>query len=117
MHFVPFHRWFCKMGRMKLTRRKLLASSISVGLLGKSIAAKVGAAEKQPVPAATGMRLGSVTYNIAKDWDVPSIIKNLTATGFEGVELRTTYAHGVEVSLSKQERAEVKKRFADSKVE
>jgi sugar phosphate isomerase/epimerase len=63
------------------------------------------------------MRLGSVTYNIAKDWDVPTIIKNFEATGFQGVELRTTHAHGVEVSLSKAERAEVKKRFADSKVE
>ena len=51
-----------------------------------------------------------------KDWDVPTIIKNFEATGFEGVELRTTHAHGVEVSLSKAERADVRKRFADSKV-
>ncbi len=63
------------------------------------------------------MRLGSVTYNIAKDWDIATIIKNFEATGFEGVELRTTHAHGVEVGLSKDKRAEVKKRFADSKVE
>jgi sugar phosphate isomerase/epimerase len=63
------------------------------------------------------MRLGSVTYNLAKDWDVPTLIKHFEATGFEGVELRTTHAHGMEVSLSKGERAKVKKRFADSKVE
>lgn len=63
------------------------------------------------------MRLGSVTYNLAKDWDVGTLIKNFEATGFEGVELRTTHAHGVEVRLSKAERAEVKRRFADSKVE
>lgn len=62
------------------------------------------------------MRLGIVTYNIARGWDVPTIIKNCTETGFEGVELRTTHAHGVEVSLSKAERAEVRKRFADSPV-
>lgn len=63
------------------------------------------------------MRLGVVTYNIAKDWDVPTIIKNLEETGFEGVELRTTHAHKVEVALNPAERAEVRKRFADSKVQ
>lgn len=63
------------------------------------------------------MRIGTVTYNIAKDWDLPTLIKNCEATGFEGVELRTTHAHGVEVSLSKAQRQEVAKRFADSKVE
>ena len=62
------------------------------------------------------MKLGTVTYNLAKDWDVETIIKNCEQTGFEGVELRTTHAHGVEVALSAEQRAAVKKRFADSKV-
>lgn len=62
------------------------------------------------------MHLGLVTYNLAADWDIPTIIKNCEATKFEGVELRTTHAHKVEVNLSKDERATVKKRFADSKV-
>ncbi len=63
------------------------------------------------------MRLGLVTYNLAKDWDVETIIKNCEETGFEGVELLTTRAHGVEVDLSPAQRGEVKKRFADSPVE
>ena len=63
------------------------------------------------------MKLGIVTYNIAKDWDVDTIIEKCEATGMEGVELRTTHAHGVEVTLSAGERAEVKKKFADSNVE
>ncbi len=63
------------------------------------------------------MKLGIVTYNIAKDWDVDTIIEKCEATGMEGVELRTTHAHGVEVSLSPKERGEVKKKFKDSKVE
>lgn len=62
------------------------------------------------------MHLGLVTYNLAADWDIPTIIKNCEATKFEGVELRTTHAHKVEVNLSKDERDTVKKRFADSKV-
>jgi sugar phosphate isomerase/epimerase len=60
--------------------------------------------------------LGLVTYNLAKDWDIDSIIKNCEATGFEGVELRTTHRHGVEVSLDKAQRQEVKQRFAASRV-
>lgn len=79
------------------------------------------AADQRPQPSfITGkpkMKIGIVTYNIAKDWDIATIIKNCAATKFEGVELRTTHKHGVEVSLSKEQRAEVKKRFADSPVE
>lgn len=63
------------------------------------------------------MKLGTVTYNLAKDWDIPTILKNCTEAKFEGVELRTTHKHGVEVTLSKAQRAEVKKRFADSPVQ
>lgn len=63
------------------------------------------------------MKLGLVTYNIAKDWDVPTIVENCAATGFQGVELRTTHAHNVEVNLSADERQEVRKQFEDSPIE
>jgi sugar phosphate isomerase/epimerase len=63
------------------------------------------------------MKLGIVTYNIAKDWDLPTILKVCETVGLEGVELRTTHAHGVEVTLSAAERREVKKMFDDSPVE
>lgn len=63
------------------------------------------------------MRLGTVTYNLAKDWDIATIIKNCTEAGFEGVELRTTHAHKVEVDLSKEARAETRRRFQDSPVQ
>jgi sugar phosphate isomerase/epimerase len=63
------------------------------------------------------MKLGTVTYNIAKDWDVPTIIRNCAETKFQGVELRTSHAHGVEIALNKEQREEVKKRFHDSPVE
>jgi len=62
------------------------------------------------------MRLGAVTYNVLKDWDIETIIRNLEATGFEAVELRTTHKHGVEPSLSTQERLRVAERFQRSKV-
>lgn len=67
-------------------------------------------------PTAPPFKLGLTTYQLAQDWDIETIITNCTATGFEGVELRTTHKHGVEISLSKPQRAEVKRRFADSAV-
>jgi len=63
------------------------------------------------------LKLGVMTYTLAKDWNIDTIIKNLSEAGYQSVELRTTHAHGVEVSLSKKERAEVKKRFEDSPLE
>ena len=63
------------------------------------------------------MKLGLVTYQIAKDWDLPTILRNCEAGGFEGVELRTEHAHGVEPSLSPSQRAEVRRMFDDSPVE
>jgi sugar phosphate isomerase/epimerase len=62
------------------------------------------------------MKLGLVTYMIGAQWDVPMLIEKCTALGYEGVELRTTHAHGVELSLSAQQRQEVRARFADSNV-
>jgi sugar phosphate isomerase/epimerase len=86
--------------------------------------AKGGEALANPVVRATAeaagtpppFHLGLVTYNLAFDWDIETIIKNCEKTGFEGAELRTTHKHGVEPSISKQRRVEVKKRFADSGV-
>lgn len=63
------------------------------------------------------MKLGLVTYNMAKDWDLDTIIQMCEKTGFEGVELRTTHAHKVEVNLSTDERKAVKQKFADSNVQ
>jgi sugar phosphate isomerase/epimerase len=72
-------------------------------------------APNRPSPRA-GLKLGTVTYEIAKDWDVPTIIKNLTDVGMVAVELRTTHKHGVEITLPPAARADVRKRFDDSPV-
>jgi len=72
----------------------------------------------EPNPALGGgdFRLGLVTYNLAKDWDIPTLIRHCEQTGLEAVELRTTHRHGVEPSLSKEERLGVKNQFSDSGV-
>ena len=41
------------------------------------------------------MKLGIVTYNIARDWDLETLIANCEETGFAGVELRTTHAQAL----------------------
>jgi sugar phosphate isomerase/epimerase len=92
-------------------RRDFLSSAFLIPALAG------GTRDQSPPPAAPrGLRLGTVTYNIAKDWDVPSLIRHLTDTGYEAVELRTTHRHGVEISLSPAARSEVRARFADSPV-
>ncbi len=63
------------------------------------------------------LKIGVMTYTIAKDWDIETIIKNLTEADYQTVELRTTHAHKVEVNLTAAQRADVKKRFKDSPLE
>lgn len=62
-------------------------------------------------------KLGTVTYNIAKDWDLDTILKRLETLKFAGVELRTSHKHGVEVDLSADQRRDVRKKFDDSPVD
>lgn len=89
--------------------------------LQKSVAAGVGLSLIDPFSVSalakkSKMKLGLVTYQWGKDWDLPTLITNCEKTGLLGVELRTEHAHGVETNLSASQRADVKKRFADSSV-
>lgn len=62
------------------------------------------------------MQLGAVTYNVLKDFDLEGLIRILETTGFAAVELRTGHKHGVEPSLSPEERMRVRQRFEHSSV-
>ncbi len=96
-----------------MKRREFISTVAALPVVGF-----IGEAQT-PTPAASprkGLKLGTVTYNIAKDWDLATLIKNLTDVGLDGVELRTTHKHGVEISLSPSARADVRKRFDDSPV-
>lgn len=82
------------------------------------MAAAVGlpqAAEAQgPTAGEPPFKLGTVTYNVPKDWDLKTLLTLLPKAGVSAVEFRTTHAHGVERSLSPSQRAEVKARGADA---
>lgn len=96
-----------------LSRRHFIQKSLVTGIGMAAIPSFLSA---HPSKEDLGMRLGLVTYQWAKDWDLPTIIANCEKTGMMGVELRTQHAHKVEINLNAMQRAEVKKRFADSPV-
>jgi sugar phosphate isomerase/epimerase len=103
---------------MTMQRRRFLTSSagVAAGLaFGASGATRLAAEDSKDTKAK--MQLGLVTYNWGKDWDVPALIKNCEATGFKGVELRSTHKHGVEITINAKRRKEVARQFAESKVE
>ncbi len=92
-----------------LTRRRFLHAAGALTAAGFAPAHAAPAEDKN-------FKLGLVTYNVAKDWDVPTILKVCKDVGIAAVELRTTHKHGVEPTLSKDQRKEVKQRFADAGV-
>ena len=96
------------------TAGALAAAAATAPALAPGIVAAADAAPTTsgPVP----FRLGIVTYMIAADWDVPTMLKVCRNVGIADVELRTTHKHGVEPSLGKQQRQDVKKQFADGGV-
>src|SRR5262245_2541137 len=94
----------------RLDRRQLLAAGLGAGAL----AVAASAADSPPAAPAAKFRLGLVTYNLAANWDVRTILKVMQDTGLAAVEFRTTHKHGVEPKMSKAERKELKQRFADS---
>ena len=63
------------------------------------------------------MKLGLVTYQMAQEWDVDTIIKRCREAGFAGVELRTSHAHGVEETLTKEDRLAIREKFEGSGIQ
>lgn len=96
-----------------LNRRQFIKSTLAAG-------AAISFPSYLPVfnrvQSVRGMKFGFVTYQWGRDWDLPTLISNCEKAGYAGVELRTAHAHGVEISLTPAQRADVKKRFADSSV-
>jgi sugar phosphate isomerase/epimerase len=91
-----------------LSRRSFLAAgAVTLASAGFPVRAAEEAAK---------FKLGMVTYNVPATWDLPTILKVSKEVGIAAVECRTTHKHGVEPSLTSQQRKDVKKQFADSGV-
>jgi len=91
-----------------LCRRRFLTTA------GTLAAAPLAAGARAEAHPAAKFKLGIVTYNIAAHWDLPTLLTVCRAVGLSPVELRTTHKHGVEPSLSRAQRQEVRRRFADA---
>ena len=102
----------------QFSRREFLsvaaAGTATTGACGLFLDSTGELAAKEP--SAGRMAFGLVTYLWGKDWDLPTLIANCEATDVFGVELRTEHAHGVQPTISAEQRNEVKARFADSPV-
>lgn len=100
----------------QLLRRQVLGWSAA--LAGGTLAGRVSPARSAEPPAigpkTRRYRLGLVTYDLAGKWDLPTLLKVCKDVGLAALEFRTTHKHGVEPTLSKSDRAEVRKRCADA---
>lgn len=56
------------------------------------------------------MRLGLLSYNIARHWDLCTFLEKAKEIGFEGVEFRVdlNHGHGVELDRTKEERRRIR---------
>lgn len=89
-----------------LSRREFLAASVAVPLVFQPGLARFDDAAK--------FKLGIVTYNVPKDWDLPTLLKVCKGVGIAAVECRTTHKHGVEPTLTAEQRKSVKQQFTDA---
>ena len=96
---------------MTINRRQFLANTAAATFAASTLSPTFANDSKSK------MKLGLVTYNWGKTWDIPTILKNCEAAQFGGVELRSTHKHGVEIDIDKKARKEVVKQFKDSPVE
>ncbi len=63
------------------------------------------------------MKVGTITYNIGAEMSLDELISLCEEAGLEGLELRTTHAHGVEPELDAAGRQAVREKFAGTDVE
>jgi sugar phosphate isomerase/epimerase len=97
-----------------LERRRFLglsAGTLAGVYLANAVGSSLWASSKK-----VDLKLGLVTYEWGKEWDLPAVLANCAQAGFGGVELRSTHKHGVEIELTAEKRSEVRKRFVDSPV-
>lgn len=100
------------MMKNELSRRQFIQKSLGAGVA----LAFLKDLPELMMSVPKGMKMGLVTYQWGRDWDLPTLITNCEKAGLLGIELRVQHAHKVETNLTAAQRADVKKRFADSAV-
>lgn len=100
-----------------LTRRNFLAAT-SLAVAGLTAAPNLKATPVLPGKRTCKMKLGFMT-SMAQDKTIPELIDLARTYGYQGIEFRPEWkqAHGLELAMSKGERKEARKRFADAGIE
>jgi sugar phosphate isomerase/epimerase len=109
-----------------MNRRGLLRSGMALAAAGMATPGLAIAGEQPKASAGksrchTGRKarqydIGLVTYNLAPDWDLDTLITRCNELGIRAVEFRSTHAHNVEPELSKQQRRDVKQKCEDGNI-
>ena len=65
------------------------------------------------------MKLSLLTYNMARNWELPKIVEMARAGGFAGVEFRVeaNHKHGVELDTTAGQRREIRNHIQDAYLE
>jgi len=65
------------------------------------------------------VKLGLLTYNMAAEWDLDTILEKCREFGLLGVEFRTDreHAHGVEITTGAEQRAEIRRKCEEAGIE
>lgn len=100
-----------------ISRRGFMQSAAFAGMATGFGASSALAAAPGPSRGQGPIKLGMVTYRMGENMTCEELIKFCKETGLSGVELRTTHKHGVEPALSAEDRARVKKLFADGGID
>ena len=97
--------------RRDVLRHTAVAATAMAGVTPIAVAATPKTDEVKTPP----FKLGMVTYNLAMNWNLPTIIKNCKEIGIAAVEFRADkgHKHGVELTLNKDQRRDVRKQCAD----
>jgi len=104
-----------------VSRREFLgAAALGTGaaLLPSSLPASENATiNEQTVQNLPPLKIGLMTYLIGSQMDLDTVIDSCTQAKYLQAELRTGQKHGVELTLNKAQRQEVKRKVADSALE
>lgn len=111
------HYWITQVSKVdKLHRRRFLRRSFEASGVAASYLLAAGGLVAGREAMRRSMQFGLCTYLWAQDWDLTTLLNNCSRSGIYGVELRTEHKHGVEPTLSHEDRRAVKMRFADTPV-
>jgi sugar phosphate isomerase/epimerase len=93
-----------------LSRRDFFKTTAALSATG--LLTGIAPAAETPVK----FKVGLVSYMVSSAWDLATTLRVCKAVGVAAVECRTTHKHGIEPSLSSDDRKKIKAQFADSGV-